>query len=520
MAVLQIYKNEACTELWQSIPIIELHPSRIGWGQTAAGTITLGEKTYKYFDVSMYQATALQDVPQITAAPFMSKYKTITTQQYYCKNGYSLQLGVTENATIMSNYRYGSSALGFSEQNAVYSETSSPSYWVIGFTDPADGTRYIGFTRVIIQAGSVWPGYVGPTSCIEASFWESALRPPYDYGSGTDADGGQGDGRIPHSDIPLTENPRRIMPFGGHGLHAYRVNLQAYNSIQGFLWGETNTIAKSLWQKFMNHNHTPVQCIVGAYSLPEQFMPSGSAAAGVQLGGTMLKPIAGSCQDVTANIGFLTTELFTFNTAPEPFHSWLDYTGIQAILHIPFCGTIQIAAEYVVNRNVQFRYRVDQLNGNVVAIVYAAGRVIAEISGNCAYSVPVSGGDDGTLQRLGATLAGVLQLSAGNYAGALSSAAEAASAVHHTQIVNSDMHGSMTACENRVPYIEWIYPTTAYTPDYYKANGVPCEFSGTLSAFAGGYGEFEVLPASLNIPDATAAEKEEIAALLRGGVIV
>lgn len=504
MAYIQFYKDAACTELWASVPVVEVPYNRI-YGNP------IMVEGFSVRDQSVLDGTGV-----IKTNPFLNYNRMVDVQRYYCKNGYSLDFGMTASNSTFRNYMYGSNPLAFSDQSALNDDSNHPRYWAIGFS--ADGKHYIGFTRILEP--NYFPDYLTVSSAFEDRFWESALRPAYDYGSGTDSDGGQGDGTIPHSDIPLTENPRRIMPFGGHGLHAYRVNLQAYNSIQGFLWGETNTIAKSLWQKFMNHNHTPVQCIVGAYSLPAPFMPSGAAASGVQLGGTILKPIAGSCQDVTESIGFLTTELYTFTTAPEPFHSWLDYTGIQAILHIPFCGTIQIAAEYVINRNVQFRYRVDQLNGNVVAIVYAAGRVIAEISGNCAYTVPVSGGDDGTLQRLGATLAGVLQLSAGNYSGALSSAAEAASAVHHTQLVNSDMHGSMTACENRVPYIEWIYPTTAYTPDYYRANGVPCEFSGTLSAFAGGYGEFEVLPASLNIPDATAAEKEEIAALLRGGVIV
>jgi len=508
---ISFYRDSACTNLWATIPVAELEYGSV---DNPPLSFTIGTTTYRYFDG---YGRRFRNVEMPTEnPPFLTSRNTFPiATTLYCKNGLSFSITVSGDGT--SNYMQISQlkAGGVTISSGQNQQDTQPIKMYLAAIN-YQGVTYIGFT----PPRSGWSGTIQPTAFVESSFWESAIRPNYDYGSGTDEDGGQGDGKIPHSDIPLTENPRRIMPFGGHGLHAYRVNLQAYNSIQGFLWGETNTIAKSLWQKFMNHNHTPVQCIVGAYSLPDPFMPSGAAASGVQLGGTMLKPIAGSCQDVTDSIGFLTTELFTFNTAPEPFHSWLDYTGIQAILHIPFCGTIQISAEYVINRNVQFRYRVDQLNGNVVAIVYAAGRVIAEISGNCAYSVPVSGGDDGTLQRLGATLAGVLQLSAGNYAGALSSAAEAASAVHHTQIVNSDMHGSMTACENRVPYIEWIYPTTAYTPDYYKANGVPCEFSGTLSAFAGGYGEFEVLPASLNIPDATAAEKEEIAALLRGGVIV
>lgn len=508
---LQFYEDSACTRLWKTVPCVELLFNSIQGHGGQPGILTIGGIAYNYYDWEI--RTIFIGAEEIMLEPFLTIHRPDEERRtVYCRNGFSMIIGSSPQGTVFGDFRYNGEPLPFANEDA-----RSGRYWAIAFYDAVTGKNYVGFTR---DTDDTWSGTAETIACVEVDFWNDAFRPSYDYGSGTDAAGGQGDGKIPHSDIPLTENPGRIMPFGGHGLHAYRVDLSAFNSIQGFLWGESSTIAKSLWQKFMNHTHTPVQCIVGAYSLPEPFMPSGAAASGVQLGGMMLKPIAGSCQDVTGAIGFLTTELYTFTTAPEPFHSWLDYTGIQAILHIPFCGTIQIAAEYVIKRKVQFRYRVDQLNGNVVAIVYAAGRVIAEISGNCAYTVPVSGGDDGTLQRLGATLSGVLQLAAGNYGGALSSAAEAASAVHHTQLVNSDMHGSMTACENRVPYIEWIYPTTAYTPDYYRANGVPCEFSGTLSAFAGGYGEFEVLPASLNIPDATAAEKEEIAALLRGGVIV
>lgn len=524
MAVLQLYKNEACTEIWQNIPIIELHPSRIGWGQTPAGTITLGGNTYKYFDTSMYLATALQDVPQITAAPFMSKYKTITPQQYYCKNGFSLYLGVTENSTIMSSYRYGTSALGFNEQTAGYSETSSPSYWAIGFIDPNDGTRYLGFTRVIIQSGTVWPDWVPPIACIESSFWESALRPPYDYGNTPDGDGGQGSGTIDGTGVHTSPTPSGHVPTGGRGLHIYRISPLGYNSVQDYLWGEGSTLAKTLWQKFMNHNHNPANCIVGCFQLPNIFMPARGAAAGVQLGGVNL-PTNGTW--TTPHL-YIDTAVYSLGTISPPFKSWLDYAGVTCKIAIPFCGEIPVPVEKVWDKEVTVQYRCDTFNGNFSAIIKAGGNMIANVTGNAAYQIPIVAGDDGSLQRIGAAAAGVLGIvTAGSSAAAMTAAGTAAAGIagaqYNTYCANSNTSGNAQSCINGVAYIEYIVPQTAKinAGTYNGAYGMPSCVSGTLSEFTGGYGEFDVsLQEVASVWNATPEEKDEIVKLLEGGVFV
>lgn len=513
MAVFVMYSDPECTQVFASGATIQITYDSI---DAPPNSFVMDGKTYQYF--SGYGQRIRYPSALIGAAPILqtSRNRVPTTTRKYFKN--RMSAGIMETNNYNGENRIEFRPIYWNNQEIAdgeaYTSIQTSSVYCIEFQ--YGGKTFIGFTHPVTEPDV---GVIIPIFCAELALWEPALRKNYEYGSGTDANGGQGDGVIPHSNIPLSSTPRRVVPFGGHGLHAYRINNQAYNSIQGYLWGESSTIAKALWQKFQNKTHNPTSCVVGCYSLPAEFMPSGSAASGVQLAGMLLTPISGTCQDVSQVLNFI-DKTYDFGKIDPPFGSWLDYSGIQIIIRIPFCGVIQAAAEYCIGKNITIRYRVDQLNGNLVCIVYADGRVIAETSGNCAYNVPVSGGDDGTLQRLGAAVTGILQITAGNYAGALSSAAEAAGAVHQTQLVNSDMHGSMTACENRVPYIEWIYPTTAYTADYPNANGLPCEFSGTLGSFAGGYGEFEVMPASLNIPDATAAEKEEIASLLRGGVIV
>ncbi len=514
MAYLVLYRDATFTQLFFAFPALRMTYSRHDGGNPR--TFTTNGKTYRYFDLSyrFYDA----QIPN-AAATFDNRRNRVPAQTFmYFKNGLRVDVLESTNPNDQGGGFWHWTINGQQVAPGRGQGTGATSYSCATCVEfDFGGVTYIGFSDWTYN--EPWNTWFTPNFCAEKSFWEDAIRPSYNYGEGVDDDGGQGEGAIPHTNIPLSQTPAKIVPFGGHGLHAYRINNQAYNSIQGYLWGESSTIAKALWQKFQNKTHNPTSCIVGCYSLPAEFMPSGSAASGVQLGGMLLTPISGVCQDISQVIGFY-DKTYTFGAITAPFHSWLDYSGIQIIMRIPFCGTVQLGAEYCIDREITLRYRIDQLNGNLVCLVYADGRVIAEVSGNCAYNVPVSGGDDGTLQRLGAVLNGMLQITTGNAAGALTSAAEAAGAVHQTQLVNSNLNGSMTACENRVPYIEWIYPTTAYTADYPAANGLPCEFSGKLSDFSGGYGEFEIMEKDIDIPDATAAEKEEIISLLRGGVIV
>lgn len=513
MAYLKLFQDAACQVPFAAIPSVKIEPD---WFQANPQRRLINGR--EYLCMNNVFITAPFD-PSGLNPPFTSYRDRWHSGKWFYTESH-LRFTITEtnvinSACIVGDVYANNTKLTTGGASAYVVQDTYCAWFFMEFVK--DGVTYYmipSFIRFPRQDTTIYCMFAA-----EKSFWESDFRESYDYGDGTDDDGGQGDGAIPHTNIPLSQTPQKVVPFGGHGLHAYRINNQAYNSIQGYLWGESSTIAKALWQKFQNKTHNPTSCIVGCYSLPADFMPSGSTASGVQLGGMLLTPISGVCQDVSQVLGFF-DKTYTFGAVAAPFHSWLDYSGIQIIMRIPFCGTVQLGAEYCIDKEITLRYRIDQLNGNLVCLIYADGRVIAEVSGNCGYTVPVSGGDDGTLQRLGAALSGVLQITAGNYAGALSSAAEAAGAVHQTQLVNSNLHGSMTACENRVPYIEWIYPTTAYTADYPAANGLPCEFSGKLSDFSGGYGEFEVMEKDIDIPDATAAEKEEIISLLRGGVIV
>ena len=515
---IQLYKDAGYADLWRNVDTIPITYTSI----SQVKTITLNGKSYKYCDDT---ACLISGVPQIKARPLISwTDDDIPEMVLYLKNGLQINRVLKESTGVrFENYRYKDvSTFIMSSNNHMINDINQPSMWGIEFV--VDNVVFLGFTK-FLNTKNGWPGYIVPSCCFELAFWENALRPPYDYGTGTDADGGQGTGKIPHTDIPLTATPSKIVPIGGRGLHAYRINAQAYGSLQGYLWGDSSTLAKSLWQKFNNKTHNPVSCIVGCFSLPEDFMPTGTGNTGINLAGLYLSPISGTCVSVGGNIGFV-DKTITFGAIEPPFHNFLDYTAITCKIHVPFCGEMAIAPEQIIGSDLTLRYRVDQLNGNIVAAVKANGIVLGELSGNCAYNIPLSGGDDGTLQRLGAITSGVTAVVQDNVQGAMVAMQNGMNAGFSAQLVNSDLHGSTTACENRVPYLVWTYSGTAYTPDYAQAQGVPCEFSGNLGAFSGGYGEFEIMSNSpalqlvYDIMGATETEKQEIAALLRNGVIV
>lgn len=512
MAYIQLYEDADCMQLYGAFPT-----HRVTFNSYSGNpqNVTIGGKQYSIYGSLDHQGI-LTGCSVITAnPPFLStRNRYPDGKTFYLKNGLRFTIteksGVGEICSVSDTY-IGNQRITRAGGSQVQPDTAYSLYF-IEFV--LNNTLYYGFSFFYENTVNA---QILPALSSTADFWEGTFRPPYDYSVGTDSDGGQATGTIPNNASTASGTPSKIIPTGGRGLHTYLINNVAYGDIQGFLWGDNSTIAKTLWQKFQNKTHTPINCVLGCYSLPSVFMPSATGNTGVHLAGIYLSPISGTCASVT--LGFV-DKTITFAALDEPFHSFADYTCVACKLHLPIVGDITIPAEFIINKAVSVRYRVDQMNGNTVARVVSGGQVIAELSGNCAYNVPITGGDDGTLARLGALANTALQLSAGNVAGALAQSAAGLGAQFQTQVANASMNGSTTACQNGYAYIEYIYPTTNYPAQYGQVYGYACSISGVLTDFSGGYGEFDVNIDSMEIAGATLAEKEEIRALLQGGIRV
>ena len=515
MQYLDLYSDEACTNKITSIPVMPISYSTL---QGSSHTKTIGDNTYEYYDYGQNNQLTGFTLPKAAAFITYAKQRFPSATTVYMKNGLSFTIQESSSSCKCETYKVNGTSLNMASNNSTVNNSNHPVLWAISFN--AGGKTFIGFNRFYNLASSPPSSYFRLSCCFESSFWTAAQKPAYDYGTKPEAGGGQGTGDIPHTGVPTTTHSG-VMPSGGRGLHWYVISQSEYNQLQGCLWGEGSTIAKALWQKFLNKTHSPVSCVCGCFSLPSVFMPSGSSA-NIQLAGIQL-PVTG----LAFSPSFSESVVLSCGVIEEPFGSWLSYYGVLIKIFVPFCGSFTVEAEKVFGKEVTVKYTADQSNGNLAALVMADDYQLAELTGNVAYKIPVVGGDDGTLSRLGACLTGVIGVAtAGTGAAAMTAAGVAAAAIagaqYNTQIANSDLSGSVSACTNGIFFCEYIYPNTAYPVGNYAATyGIPAPYyAGALSSFTGGYGEFDPIESTFACANATEAEKDEIMRLLKEGVVV
>lgn len=524
MAYLVLYRDAAYTQTFFAFPTLHMTYSSHTGGNPR--TFSHGGKTYRYFDGSNYRFYDAQ--VQNAAATFDNRRNRVShPTTMYLKNGLSVEVKESTDTNdaggALRYWTIGGQRIADGDAQATNAESYTCSYCV---EFEYANVTYIGFSAWTYN--EPWSSSMRPVFCVEKSFWEDAIRPPYNYGEKPDDAGGQGSGTIPDTGVHRSANPQAGIPLGGRGLHAYVATPAGYRSLQEYLWGEGNTLAKSLWQKFLNKTHNPSSCVVACFRLPTIFMPTVGTASGVQIAGINL-PTTGT---LAVDLGYKHATI-SLGTLEPPFGSWLDYCGVTCKIYIPFCGEIAVDAAQIFNREIKIEYRCDTFNGNLGATVFAGNHQIADLTTNVAYPIPVSGGDTGTLDRIGALATGALAIAAAESGGAAMAAVSGlaagfAGSQYKTYLNNSNTSGSVNSCINGVAYVEYIAPTTAYpyqdSPAYLRAYGLPAPaFSGQLSAFAGGYGEFDVQKNAgdtISILGASDEEKTEIIRLLGEGVIV
>lgn len=515
-----VYSDAACTLPLANVQAADI-PDLGGFGYSES-TVTVGQK--QYHRLSGYITVATLRTQPIFASEW-NRYPNGGTV-YYKNNA---QQTVTEKKWTTGTTDFivgaivsGSTTVVQGASSTLNNTRTFAEAYLVRY--PYNGRHYIGC--IIVTAGHFGDaiGFYG----VEDSFWEDAKNNPYSYGTTPKDDGGQGIGDMTSTGVHSSPIPSIGIPTGGRGLHLYKISPAGYQSLQSYLWGEGDTIAKSLWQKFQNKTHNPSNSVVACFRLPAAFIPSAGTAVGVQLAGVNL-PTTGT--NLVSDSYYTHAEV-TLGTPEQPFYSWLDYSGVTCKIGVPFCGEIAVPAEKVYGKTVTIKYRCDWFNGNLGAAVFAGDTIIAELTGNVAYNIPVSGGDTGTLDRIGALAAGALQIAAAEtgaaaVAGIATAGAGVAGAQYKTYLNNCNTSGSVSSCANGVAYIEFIIPSTAYPYEasqaYAQAYALPAvDVSGVVGDFEGGYGEFDVCRTAdgAYIPNATDAEKDEIFRLLKEGVIV
>lgn len=558
MKFLDLYTDSACTQLYKSCPCYPIDyqsfvgtPTSITNPRTQKSHMAIGNIGGAWMSFNNVTPITGGTPAFSTADGYMD-----TPTTFYCKNGLHFTIA-------MQSREYGDlsiSNIGIDDvrYSQGYSTTHRPN--TVGYmyicAAEVNGTVYYGLTGFVTTGGydNTWL----PVLMSGSGFWADAFRKPFNYGAESVEDSGMGTGEIAHTGVGKSPEPTINFPTGTQGFHAYRINETALDELQGSLWGEGSTLAKSLWQKFLNSRHNPIHCIVACYRLPELFMPTGGASSGIHLGGINIPITRGTCQTVTLGIRDKWTVSMPIVNAP--FDSWLDYYGVSIKISVPFCGEIVTSPEMIFGRPVHVTYRVDQANGNLSALVFSGyinsdHYILGELTGNAAYNIPVCGGDDGTLARIGAMGANIINTVEMFASGAQSFARTASTGsipvggtgsqvaqslsnlknlpdivnpTFSTYTTNTNMSGSISACTNGRFYLDFLYANVAYggykegssQSNYARANGYPSYAIGVIKNFRYGYGEFFVIPDGWDIQGATDDEKAEIISYLETGVFV
>jgi hypothetical protein len=208
----------------------------------------------------------------------------------------------------------------------------------------------------------------------------------------------------------------------------------------------------------------------------------------------------------------------------------MDYTATSVIMHLPFIGRIPIDPIYCVGGGITILYRCDTCTGNIAAMILATNRsgrreCIMTASGNCAYSVPITGHDDGMVEMIGSNAStiingikiGAASLATGKVQGSAGDFKNPLMQKQTTDIVGN-MAGSGAIVTNLSLYAEILYSEPSNPDHYTQLRGRPSDIGGTVGDFSG-FTIFSDVHADA-IAGATDEEKREIEQTLQRGVYV
>jgi len=401
-----------------------------------------------------------------------------------------------------------------------------------------------GVEMVIFSVDELSPDqstYAATVCGISKNALEKAAPPRYGEDSEANEDGGYGTGEGGDGDGTTDAPSENAMPLGS-GIHAYKINFAAYNEISSKLWGDDENIFNALWYKFVNYKFNPIAGVINCIRLPDQFAPTATGSANIRMAGIILTGTTG----VPLANGGGQYKTHTFSISISKYYAdFRDFSGAtRCVLHLPFCGAIELSPSAVIGRTLTVIYCCDCLTGNVSARVQISaypnglpyqgtgntGGYIAQGTGNCAYSVPICGNDNGMGDKL-ATLktfaTGISDAVAASASGGATGTGDAAAVgigtlvdyklARYTTSVVGSLGGGVANVSDLACRLVIERDVPSKPKDYGTLRGWMLNTSGTVGNYAG-YSVFSAV--NLQTGGASDEEKTEIENLLYGGVWV
>lgn len=211
----------------------------------------------------------------------------------------------------------------------------------------------------------------------------------------------------------------------------------------------------------------------------------------------------------------------------EFYENFADYLA-HGRLFIPFVGFVGVQPEWFNNTALSIEYLFNIIDGSFTA--YLSGRpisdkhthlrskvILGQWGGSCCVHIPITGINYASMMSgaIGGAAGAIQSAGTGNLAGAATGAISAMSARAGVEQSNS-YSASAAFMGGREAYIMMERPVSSWSKTYQHEIGIPSNISATLGDLSG-FAKVENI--HLDGVSATEAEKTEIEALLRQGVI-
>lgn len=319
---------------------------------------------------------------------------------------------------------------------------------------------------------------------------------------------------------------------------------------------------------FLTNN--PLDCVVGIKKFPLANMAQGSLV-NIVLGKISLNsaayPFTSDTTTLSCGTALGIDPIFKApDNATDKSGTWIDWKNYlcEYILYLPFCGTIKLDPEVIINRNLDIKYSIDYTTGTCNAWIgtWTDGNnpryiPIDSASGNCSIDIPLSGVQTATLNGeiynanenlksfkfnslinmakqgagfamgiksgdVGSAASNALDLGA-NIVNTVHQSNQAEWNINNTQIPLK-MIGASSGCNaftgETYPFLLCISPEVEAgfnEAEYAHSVGFACCETGTIGSYSG---YIQATNVDLSGFNATVAEKQMIKELLLGGVYV
>lgn len=308
---------------------------------------------------------------------------------------------------------------------------------------------------------------------------------------------------------------------GKPGLPSSNVLASGFIAMYNPTLANLQALGAKLWSddfvdNFLKLWNDPMEAIISLGLVP--FSPSSSGSTVCQIGN----------YDTEISMPRVTSQYESLSCGSvyidEYWGNALDYGPYtDAEIYLPFVGMRHLDIDDIMGKTVSVDYNIDLLGGEAIAYITVNDRVLYDFRCNVMTAIPISSSSYASLYSsiLGAiTSVGVGAVAGGGVgaaAGGLTSAANIITSKHSSIERGGECSPNGGVLGILTPYILLHRPIQSLPANFGHFKGYPSNVTRTLSGISG-YTEIEYI--HLDGISATDAEKEEIYALLKAGVIL